>query len=132
MQKQCRYSRVGTVCKASSGTPCPVALGSGVIGGWIAAEAAAGPAPASFPHGPLDDAPQPFVPNRPASEADRNHVDAVAMFAAGRADEERQEYDVALRMYQRAFRLAPAARDIAQAVVLWPMSRAARTWRSVI
>ena len=88
-----------------------------MIGGWIAAEAAARPAPAPFPHGPLDDAPQPFVPNRPASAADRNRVDAMAMFAAGTAHKEREEYDVALRMYQRAFRLAPAVRDIAEAVV---------------
>ena len=45
------------------------------------------------------------------------------MFAAGLAHQERQEYDVALRMYQRAFRLAPAAHDIAQAVVLLAYQR---------
>ncbi len=92
-------------------------LAAALIGGGAAGEAAAGPAPASVPHGLLDDAPAPFVPKRPASEAERNRVDAVAMFAAGRAHQERQEYDAALRMYQRAFRLAPGARDIAQAVV---------------
>ena len=97
-----------------------------LAGGWPARPASAEPSPppavptsrtAIFPHGLFDDAPEPFLPKEPLGQADRDRREAAALFAAGRAHEQRHEDSQALRMYQRAPRLDPKAADIAESVV---------------
>ena len=65
----------------------------------------------------LDDAAQPLPSRPPQSEAHRDHLDAVAMFAAGRMHEQREEYADALRCYERALRCDPQSSTVARAVV---------------
>jgi len=69
--------------------------------------------------GPLviEDVPQPLVPKQPRTEADRDRLEALALFAAGRTHLQRQQYAQALRFYQRALRCDPEAVGIAEAVV---------------
>jgi tetratricopeptide (TPR) repeat protein len=55
----------------------------------------------------IDEPPLPLVPQHPRTEADQDRIEALAMFAAGRTYEQRQEYDKALRFYQRALRRDP-------------------------
>ena len=97
-----------------------------LAGGWLARSAGAEPSPPpavpastapAVPQGPLEDAAEPFVPKQPPGQADLDRREAMALFAAGRAHEQRQEYAQALRMYQRALRLDPKAADIAQSVI---------------
>ncbi len=66
----------------------------------------------------LEDRPQPFSAQRATSEADEDRVQALALFAAGRTFEQRQEYDRALQYFERAYRYDPAATASADAVVL--------------
>jgi tetratricopeptide (TPR) repeat protein len=77
--------------------------------------------PASAAPGPLllDDAPQPLAP-QPQTEAQRDHLEALARFAAGAMHERREEYADALRCYQRALRHDPKS-----AAILWPIVRVA-------
>ncbi len=63
----------------------------------------------------LDDAPKPLKPLQGRTEADRDRVEAMALFAAGRAHEDREEYAEALRCYQRALRCDPQSAAAAQA-----------------
>lgn len=65
----------------------------------------------------LDDVPQPFVPQHQANEADRDRVEALSLFAAGRAHEKREQFAQALRCYQRALRLDPDSSTIAPAII---------------
>ncbi len=65
----------------------------------------------------LDDVPAPLVKSDPRSEAERDRLDAVSMFAAGRMHEQRQELAEALRRYQRAFRLDPTAEPVLREIV---------------
>jgi tetratricopeptide (TPR) repeat protein len=65
----------------------------------------------------LDDAPEPFVPKAPETEANRDRIHAMAIFATGRALERRQELPAALQRYQRALRYDPRVKGIAEAVV---------------
>ena len=62
----------------------------------------------------LDDSPQPLKPLQGRTEADRDRVEAIALFAAGRAHEDREEYAEALRCYQRALRCDPQSAAAAQ------------------
>jgi tetratricopeptide (TPR) repeat protein len=75
--------------------------------------------PASHGPGPLvlDDAPLPLAGPQPQSEAQRDRVDAIALFAAGRRHQQREEYADALRCYQRALRCDPQSSAIARAIV---------------
>jgi tetratricopeptide (TPR) repeat protein len=66
----------------------------------------------------LEDRPQPFSAQRATSEADEDRVQALALFAAGRTFEQRQEYDRALQYFERAYRYDPTATAAADAVVL--------------
>ncbi|MEX0978988.1 MAG: tetratricopeptide repeat protein [Pirellulales bacterium] len=75
---------------------------------WAAAPA---DAPAAAPEAPpaadslqLDDPAEPFVPLKPRSAGDEDHIQALALFAAARVAEQKQDYALALRNYQRAFR----------------------------
>ena len=91
-----------------------------MIAGWLFAIAIGlSPvfaAPAAAPQS-LDDVPEPFQPMRPKTEADQLRVDALTLFAAGRAHQQREEYAKALRYYQRAFRRDPTSADVARAII---------------
>lgn len=65
----------------------------------------------------LDDVPAPLRQTVPRTEAERDRLDAVAMFAAGRMLEQRQELPQALRRYQRAFRLDPTAEPVLREII---------------
>ena len=80
--------------------------------------AASKPPPASAAPGPLilDDAPQPLAP-QPPTEAQRDHLEAVALFSAGAMHERREEYADALHCYQRALRCDPQSATIARAII---------------
>ena len=65
----------------------------------------------------LDDAPQPLTPPQPRTEAQRDHLEAIALFAAGRMHQRREEYADALRCYQRALRYDPQSSTIARAIL---------------
>ncbi len=58
---------------------------------------------------PFDDAVEPLTPLRPRSDDEEDHIQALALFAAARVAEQKQNYAEALRNYQRAFRFDPAA-----------------------
>jgi hypothetical protein len=49
----------------------------------------------------LDDVPEPFQPERPATPADRARTEAVSLFAAGRMKEQHEDYAGALRSESR-------------------------------
>lgn len=76
-------------------------------------------APASAPRRPmvLDDVPAPLVPKQPRTEADRERLDALALFATGRMHQRRMDYAGALRFFQRAFRFDPQALTVGRAIV---------------
>jgi tetratricopeptide (TPR) repeat protein len=91
---------------------------------WAAGvEAPASPAPPppaaapTFPPGLLEAAPEPLVPKHPPTETDGQRLEAMRLFAAGRAHEQRQEYARALQLYERALQYDPGVNSIAQAVV---------------
>jgi tetratricopeptide (TPR) repeat protein len=65
----------------------------------------------------LEDAPEPLRGNRSRSETEADRIEALALFAAGRTHEQRQEYDTALRCYARAFRCDPQSVVIVDAIV---------------
>ncbi len=74
--------------------------------------AAPGPAPLI-----LEDVPQPMTVQRPRSQSERDHLQALALFAAGRMHERREEFAEALRGYQRALRYDPQSGSVAWAIV---------------
>lgn len=57
----------------------------------------------------LDDVPELLVPVRPRTSREEDHVRALALFAAARVAEQKQDYETALRNYQRTFRFDPSA-----------------------
>ena len=65
----------------------------------------------------LDDAPEPFVPERPASAGQRERIEAVSLFAAGRMKEQQEDYAGALRMYERALRHDPNSLTVLRQIV---------------
>jgi tetratricopeptide (TPR) repeat protein len=65
----------------------------------------------------LEDPLQPLSPDRPRTEADRDRLEALALFATGRMHERQQEYAQALRLYQRAFRSDPESLTVVRAVI---------------
>lgn len=65
----------------------------------------------------LDDPLTPFVPKVGRSEEEEDRLEALAMFAAGRALEQQQDLAGALRRYERAVRLDPHALPVYQAIV---------------
>jgi tetratricopeptide (TPR) repeat protein len=94
-------------------------LAAALSGGPAARRATAEPSPppATFPGDFLEGFPQPLVP-QPLGEAARDRREAAALWAAGRAHYEREEFDQALRFYQRALRCDPQLHDLAQEIVL--------------
>jgi tetratricopeptide (TPR) repeat protein len=65
----------------------------------------------------LDDAPLPLKANKPRTEAERDHLEAVAQFAAGAMHEHRGELAEALQCYQRAFRCDPQSTSVLREVI---------------
>ena len=90
----------------------------------VAAEgsgASVAPSPKPLAVGPhpliLEDIPQPMTARRPRTEAEREHLEALALFAAGRTHERREQYVEALRCYQRALRYDPQSAEVDWAIV---------------
>jgi tetratricopeptide (TPR) repeat protein len=65
----------------------------------------------------LDDVAEPLAPKHSATEADRDRVEAAALFAAGRTHELREQYAESLRCYERAWRCDPESSAIIQAII---------------
>ncbi len=57
----------------------------------------------------FEDPAEPFVPLRPRSPREEDHIRALALFAAGRVAEQKQNYAEALQNYERAYRFDPDA-----------------------
>jgi len=60
---------------------------------------------------------RPFVPAHPRTEAEQDHLNALALYAAGRMAEQRQEYASALRQYERAHRYDPSGTFVLREIV---------------
>ncbi len=69
------------------------------------------------PAGEFDDAPTTLVPKQPRSAAERDKLEATALFSSGRTLEQNKEYETALRKYQRAVRLDPNAVTILREIM---------------
>ena len=67
--------------------------------------------------GSFEDAPSPLVPARPRSQAERDRLEALSLFASGRAHEQRDEDAKALRCYERAAQFDPRASAIVRAIL---------------
>lgn len=65
----------------------------------------------------LDDLPLLIFAKPELNEADRDKLEAIALFSAARALENRQQYGDALQLYQRALRYDPQSAEIARAIV---------------
>lgn len=65
----------------------------------------------------LDDVPAPLAPKQTRSQADKDRLEALALFAAGRMKEQVQDYAGALRLYQRALRHDPNALPVLEQIV---------------
>jgi tetratricopeptide (TPR) repeat protein len=74
------------------------------------------PAAASPPQ-IFEDVPQPMAARRPLTDAERDHLQALALFAVGRTHERREQYTDALRCYQRALRYDQQAAAVDWAIV---------------
>lgn len=74
-------------------------------------------APAPLPATPLEDPVVPLVPTHHRSEAEQDHLDALARYAAGRIAFQRGDNAAALKQYQRAVRLDPGATTVLQEIV---------------
>jgi tetratricopeptide (TPR) repeat protein len=61
------------------------------------------------PDSPFDDGVEPLTPLKPRTDDDKDHIQALALFAAARVAEQKQNYVEALKNYQRAFRFDPNA-----------------------
>ena len=61
--------------------------------------------------------PERFVPKIPRTEAEQDRLEALALYSAGRAYQQRQEYATALRYYERALRCDPQAHAAIQEIV---------------
>jgi tetratricopeptide (TPR) repeat protein len=70
------------------------------------AKAPDAPPPESFE---LDEPAEPLVPVKDRTWREKDHIRALALFAAGRVAEQQQDYETALRNYERAYRFDPAA-----------------------
>lgn len=65
----------------------------------------------------LDDAPEPFVPQRPTSADVRERIEAISLFAAGRMKEQQEDFAAALRLYERALRHDPNSLAVLEQIV---------------
>lgn len=65
----------------------------------------------------LNDPPAPLVPKQSRTQADKDRLEALALFAAGRMKEQQQDFAGALRLYQRALRYDPKALPVLEQIV---------------
>jgi tetratricopeptide (TPR) repeat protein len=84
-------------------------VAASVLLGAIALAAPEPTAPQNPDASSFDDPVEPFVPLKKRSPREDDHIRALALFAAGRVAEQKQNYAEALRSYQRAFRFDPQA-----------------------
>ena len=75
----------------------------------IAAAEPAGDPPPAAGNLELDDPVEPLVPIKKRGAREEDRIRALALFAAARVAEQKQDYPRALRSYQRAFRFDPEA-----------------------
>src|SRR5690606_18238480 len=83
---------------------------------WLPCALGAAPAPLPGPL-ELEDPIAPLTPVKPRTEAEQDHLDALAHFAAGRVAVQREDHATALREYQRAARLDPDADYVLREIV---------------
>lgn len=65
----------------------------------------------------FEDPVAPLTPEQPRSEAQSDRIEALALFGAGRREEQAGRLDRALRNYQRALRRDPASAELARRIV---------------
>ncbi|HEY1784415.1 MAG TPA: tetratricopeptide repeat protein [Pirellulales bacterium] len=66
----------------------------------------------------LEDRPEPLVERKPRDEAAQDRLDSTVFFAAARAHEQRQEFEKALQLYERAVQAEPGAPAILRHIVV--------------
>ncbi|HEX4131317.1 MAG TPA: tetratricopeptide repeat protein [Pirellulales bacterium] len=74
-------------------------------------------APAADASTELDDPAEPLIPRKPKTQKDRDKIEALSLFASGRAEEQRGNLAAALRLYQRALRYEPDSLPIVREVI---------------
>ena len=60
---------------------------------------------------------EPFTPAQPRSPAEQRRLEALALFATARSAQQQEQFESALRLYQRALRRDPKSATIARAIV---------------
>lgn len=108
------FAALFTVCVLSSGR---AVAAPGAEGAAPVSPAGVAKAPNAERAADLEDSPQPLLPKRPRSEAETDRVQALALFAAGRMAEQKQDYPAALRLYQRALRSDPSSLPVLREIV---------------
>ncbi len=100
-------------------TYLPLAL---ILLGCLAQGSTAAPLPGL---GDLDDAPEPFVPKTPETEADRYRRQALSYYGAGMMYEQQGSRVEALKHYQRALRFDPNSPAVLRQIVevAWSLER---------
>ncbi|HTU26609.1 MAG TPA: tetratricopeptide repeat protein, partial [Pirellulales bacterium] len=66
----------------------------------------------------LQDRPEPLVERTKRDEADQDRIDATVLFASARAHEQRQDYEQALRLYQRAVQAEPGSAAVLRRIIV--------------
>ena len=65
----------------------------------------------------FDDAPLRLEEKEPRSDRQRNHIEALSLFGAGRIEEQKDHLAAALRLYERALRFEPDALPIVRQII---------------
>ena len=65
----------------------------------------------------LDDPAEPLVPRRTKTTEDRDRIEALSLFAAGRAEQQQGNAAAALQLYQKALRYEPDSQPIVASLV---------------
>jgi len=65
----------------------------------------------------LDEPPAPISEKNPRTEQQKNHLEALSLFGAGRIAEQNEHLAAALRLYQRALRFEPDATPIIRQII---------------
>jgi len=103
------------------GMHCPplcILVSALAVSSWSWAEEMKSPAVPTGAHSLMfEDAPEVLRPQTQASALHRDHLQAVALYSAGRMHERREEYKDALRCYERALRCDPESPTIVQSII---------------
>jgi tetratricopeptide (TPR) repeat protein len=65
----------------------------------------------------FEDSPPPVEEKTPRNERQRNHIEALSLFGAGRIEEQKDHPAAALRLYERALRFEPDALPIVREII---------------